>query len=142
MKRLILVFGGLDAMIVLMHLNRIPYCLRDIGAQPFGKIGLLIAILSFGVSAIGFFRAEKWVYYLSYAQFPVRIVFALFSLTFVAKLILPEDPSVLLSEGVWMSCAAIEGIRLGLTIMLHRESRLGQSRPIASRHADNVSVLG
>jgi len=132
MKRLMYIFGVLDAVVVVTHLNRIPYCLRDIAAQPFGKLGLLIALLSLVVSAIGFFRGDKWVYYLSYAQFPVRIAFALFSLAFVARLILPEDPSVILNEAVWMSCASIEGVRLGLTIMLHRDSRSWQSVSVAS----------
>jgi len=42
------------------------------------------------------------------------------SLAFIARAMLPQSPSVALNEAVWMSCAAIEGFRLGLTVMLHR----------------------
>jgi hypothetical protein len=75
------------------------------------------------VSGVGLVRGQRWAFYLNYAQFPIRLLLALLSFAWLAMLILPPHPSIFFNEAVWGIAVALEGIRLGITIMLHAGSR-------------------
>jgi hypothetical protein len=62
---------------------------------------------------------QRWAFHLNYVQFPVRLLRAYLSFSWLALMILPSQPSVMFNEAVWGTAVALEGIRLGITVMLH-----------------------
>ena len=123
MKVMMMVFGVLDVILVLSRLPRLPTYVRGVVHLQIVSAICLVLLITFAITAFGFIRKRHWAFLLSYAQFPFRIALAFMSLGFVAEIILPSNPSTMLNEAVWMSCAALEGVRLGLTVMLHREMK-------------------
>ncbi len=55
----------------------------------------------------------------------MRLLLGFLSFSWTALLILPNQPTILANEIVWGTAVALEGIRLGITIMLHA-GRCGQ----------------
>ena len=121
MKILMMVFGVLDIVLVLSRLPRLPAYLRGAVNLQIVPAVCFVLLITFAITAFGFIRKRRWVFPLSYAQFPFRIALSFMSLGIVAEIILPSSPSIVLNQAVWMFCAALEGVRLGLTIVLHRE---------------------
>jgi hypothetical protein len=123
MKVMMTAFGALDIILVLSHLPHLPGYLRGIAQLQVVPAICVVLLITFAMTAYSFIAKRSWVFPLSYVQFPFRIGLSFMSLGFVAQILLPPNPSAVFNEAVWMSCAATEGIRLGLTIMLHREMR-------------------
>jgi hypothetical protein len=123
MKRLIACFGLLDLGIVAVYLPRVPEYAHALIHGPIATqvvCGIcLLVMASLAASGVGLLRGRRWAMALNYIQFPFRIALAFLSFGFVAELLLLGQPSAQFGEAVWMSIVAIEGLRLGLTMMLH-----------------------
>ncbi len=129
MRRLIFIFGLLDLSIVAIYPVKIPHYLRGITAQPWLNGICLLMMVSLVVSGYALLRDRRWAFIVNYVQFPFRIVLAFLSFAWLAELILPLSPSMLFHELVWISAIALEGIRLGLTIMMHYHRRRRPDQP-------------
>lgn len=73
---------------------------------------------------------------LSYVLFPLRIAFALLSFAWLADfalVLLPSGPR--LDEAVWLVAIVLEGVRLGITIMLHMLDRCTFNLPFSKTDA-------
>src|SRR5689334_20951448 len=119
MRRWMLIFGLLDLGVVLTYAARIPGELRGLASQPLLNAACLLMMASLAVSGVALVRGRRWAFYLNYVQFPVRLLLAFLSFSWLALLILPSQPSVIFNEAVWGTAVALEGIRLGITVMLH-----------------------
>jgi len=124
-----LIFGLLDLGVVLTYASHIPGELRGLASQPLLNAACLLMMASLAVSGVALMRGYRWAFYLNYAQFPGRLLLAFLSFSWLALLILPSQPSVMLNEAVWGTAVAFEGIRLGITIMLHVGRRSQQHNP-------------
>ena len=123
MKRLMIIFGLLDLSIVATYAGRVPTYLRGHDDQMWVNIACLTVMMSLLVSAYGLLRGRVWSLVLGYVQFPFKIALALLSFAWLAQIILPADPSMLFHQSIWIAAVAVEGVRLGLTIMVHRQLR-------------------
>jgi hypothetical protein len=119
MRKWMVLFGILDLGIVATYAARVPGEFRGLTSQPLLNTACLLIMASLVVSGVALLRGQSWAFYLNYVQFPVRLVLAFLSFSWLAMLILPSHPSILLNEAVWGAAVAMEGIRLGITIMLH-----------------------
>ena len=108
-------------------------------SQPMLNAVSLLMMASLVASGVGLLRGQRLAFYLNYAQFPVRVLLAFLSFAWLALLILPADPSIRFNEVVWGSAIALEGIRLGITIMFHAKG-CGQPRQPAG--AGELERLG
>jgi hypothetical protein len=129
MRRWMLIFGLLDLGVVLTYATRVPGEFRGLASQPLLNAVCLLMMASLALSGIALIRGQHWTFYLNYLQFPVRLVLAFLSFSWLALLILPSQPSVMLNEAVWGTAVALEGIRLGVTVMLHVGRRGQQHNP-------------
>ena len=131
MRRWMLLFGVLDLGVVLTYAAGVPGELRGLASQPLLNVACLLMMASLGVSGVALLCGHRWGFYLNYLQFPVRLLLAFLSFSWLALLILPPPPGIVLNEVVWGTAVALEGIRLGITIMLHA-NRGGQrhSQPL------------
>lgn len=118
MRRWTSLFGMLDLGIVATYAVRVPREFRGLASQPLPNVACLVMMASLAVSGVALIRGRRWAFYLNYLQFPVRLLLAFLSFAWLALLVLPSQPSVLLNEAVWGTAVALEGIRLGITIML------------------------
>jgi hypothetical protein len=80
---------------------------------------MMASLVVSGVALVCGYRGGFW---LSYLQFPARLLLAFLSFSWLALLILPAHPSVALNEAVWGTAVAFEGVRLGITTMSHAGS--------------------
>jgi hypothetical protein len=126
MKRLIAFFGLLDLGIVVVYFPRVP---EYVHALVFGQLATrvvcgicLLVMASLAASGVGLLLGRRWAMALNYMQFPFRIALAFLSFGWVADLMLTGHSSAQFAEAVWMSIVAIEGLRLGMTMMLHYAS--------------------
>jgi hypothetical protein len=124
-----LIFGILDLGIVATYATQVPWEFRGLTSQPMLNAACLVMMASLVVSGVGLLRGKYWAFYLNYAQFPVRLLGAFLSFAWLATILLPDHPSILFNEAVWGSAVALEGIRLGITIMLHVGRRGQQHKP-------------
>jgi hypothetical protein len=129
MRRLMILFGLLDFGIVATFAIRIPRLIHGLAEHPWVSAACLIMIASLCASAYGLIRIREWALVLNYVQFPVRLLLAFLSFGWLAQLVLPAHPSILVNEMVWGSAVAVEGIRLGITIILHFSGRGQQHNP-------------
>jgi hypothetical protein len=129
MRRLMVVFGVLDLGVVASHVNRLSSYTVYFSHQPILSVICLLMLGSLVASAVGLFRGRSWALVLGYLQFPFRAALEFFSLGWLATMVLPAHASLLVHEFVWMCTAALEGLRLGLTIMIHRELHHSQAVP-------------
>jgi hypothetical protein len=118
MRRMMILFGVLDLGIVATYAARVPSYLRNLDAGPWLSIACLAVMASLVVSGYGLLRGRNWALVLNYVQFPFRVALAFLSFAWLAELVAPNSSPVQFHEAVWVSAVAIEGIRLGLTIML------------------------
>ncbi len=139
MRRWMLIFGLLDFGIVATYATRVPGEIRGLTSQPMLNAVSLLMMASLVASGVGLLRGQRLAFYLNYAQFPVRVLLAFLSFAWLALLILPADPSIRFNEVVWGSAIALEGIRLGITIMFHAKG-CGQPRQPAG--AGELERLG
>jgi hypothetical protein len=131
MRRLMFIFGLLDLGIVATYAPRVPAYFHDLGSQPFLSIACLTVMASLVVSGYGLLRGRTWAMILNYVQFPFRVALAFLSLTLLAQLLAPIGAPVQFHEVVWVSAVGVEGIRLGLTIMLQaRGPRQQHNHPL------------
>ena len=119
MKRWMYVFGILDLGILLTYAPRVPGYLRDLQSQPILNTACLLMMASLAVSGVALLFGRQWVLYVNYMQFPARILLAFLSFSWLAFLLLPTQASVMQHQAVWVPVVALEGIRLGITVMLH-----------------------
>jgi hypothetical protein len=123
MRRWMLIFGVLDLGVVATHAVRVASYLRGLSSQPMLNAACLLLMASLIVSGVALLSGHRWGLTLNYFQFPVRLALGLLSFSWLAMLILPSQPSIMLNEAVWGIAIALEGIRLGITIMLHASHR-------------------
>jgi hypothetical protein len=123
MRRIWLIFGLLDLALVATYANRLPAEIRYFGYSPWISTICLLMMGSLVASGYGLLRGREWALVLNYIQFPFRIALAFLSLTWLAELIEPAHATLRAHEMVWMSIIAVEGVRLGVTIILHLISR-------------------
>jgi hypothetical protein len=126
MKRWMLIFGILDLCTVATYLLRVPAELLGlVRGHWLLNATCLLMMASLVISGAALLRGQRWGFYFNYVQFPVRLFLAFLSFAWLALLILPAHPSIMLNEAIWGTVVALEGVRLGITIMLHagRESR-------------------
>jgi hypothetical protein len=119
MRRWMLVFGVLDLGIVATHALRVTSYLRGLSFQPMLNTACLVLLASLIVSGVALLGGHRWGFTLNYFQFPARLALGFLSFSWLAMLILPSQPSIMLNQAVWGTAIALEGIRLGITIMLH-----------------------
>ena len=120
-RQLNTLFAVLDISYLLTYCGRLPSYLNDAWHGQLLASVLLLMNLLVATSAYGFLRERSWRFWLSYLLFPCRIAFAIMSFAWLAELILALSPShPRLHEMVWLSAIALEGVRLGVTLMLHR----------------------
>ncbi len=119
MRRLMILFGLLDFGIVATYGPRVPRLVHGLAHQPWLNSACLLMLVSLLVSGFGLIRARQWALVLNYLQFPFRLILAFLSFAWLAQLVLPAHPTILTNEAVWGSAVVIEGIRLGISIMLH-----------------------
>ncbi|HEX8322269.1 MAG TPA: hypothetical protein VF595_00025 [Tepidisphaeraceae bacterium] len=112
-------FALLDAGVLAAYADRLPGYFTGLSHQPVLSLICLLAMVALAASVYGLIFDRAWVFALNYVLFPFRLVLALLSLIWLAWLILPPRPSVFLNEIVYGAAVAFEGVRLGLTIMLH-----------------------
>lgn len=129
MRRIMILFGLFDLGIVFTYATHIPANIRDLGHQPWLCGTCLLMLASLVVSAYGLVRGRQWALVLNYVQFPFRVALAFLSFGWLAQLVLPQNPSIQLHEAVWVSAVALEGVRLGISIMLHRGDRSQRHDP-------------
>ncbi|HEX8340901.1 MAG TPA: hypothetical protein VF624_08340 [Tepidisphaeraceae bacterium] len=126
MRPLMIFFGLLDVGIVVTYCRGVPQDVSNLSHQPILTLVCLFVMASLVASAYGLLRDRHWVFILNYILFPFRLLLAFLSLIWLAFLVLPAQPSILLNEVVYGFAVAFEGVRLGLTIMLHVERRRQQ----------------
>lgn len=126
MRRLTIFFAVLDVGILMTYAVRVPGYFTGLSHQPVLNLICLLVTAAIAASVYGLFRGHLWAFTLNYVLFPFRFMLAFLSLIWLALLILPPQPSVRLSEAVYGVAFAFEGLRLGLTIMLHVEGRRQQ----------------
>jgi hypothetical protein len=120
-RRISILFALLDVSYLLTYCFHVPAMLNSAwhGQRESGAILLMYLLLL--ISAYAFLCERSWRFWFSYVFFPCRIAFGLLSFSWLATLILACSPShPRLSEMVWLSAATLEGVRLGITLMLHR----------------------
>ena len=118
MRRMMIIFGVFDLGIVATYSGRIPAYLRNLGGQPWLSAICLTVMASLVISGYGLLRGRRWAFFLNYVQFPFRVALAFLSFTWLADLVAPNSSPAAFHEAVWVSAVALEGVRLGLTIML------------------------
>jgi hypothetical protein len=119
MRRMMIIFGVLDLGIVATYAGRVPAYVYGLGRQPWLNLTCLAVMASLIISGYGLVRGRQWALILNYFQFPFRVALAFLSFTWLAEFLAPNSASIPLHEAVWVSAVAVEGIRLGLTIMLN-----------------------
>lgn len=126
MRRLTIFFALLDVGILLTYANRVPGYFAGLSHQPVLNLICLLLTVALAASAYGLFHDRLWAFTLNYVLFPFRLALAFLSLIWLALLILPPQPSVAINEMIYGAAVAFEGVRLGLTIMLHIQHRRQQ----------------
>jgi len=120
-RRISILFAALDVSYLLTYCYHLPDMLNSAWHGQLVSGVVLLMYLLLLVSAYGFLSESSWRFWFSYAFFPLRIAFGLLSFSWLATLILACSPShPRLSEMVWLSAATLEGVRLGIILMLHR----------------------
>lgn len=118
-RTLLLLFGMLDVVAVLVHL---PHAFDMFTSGGIAAIAYAALYLSLPFSAYGLLQRRRWAVILYYVQVMPRIVFAMFPFVFAAWLV-DSGSASRLHVMIMAALTLMEGVRLGLTIMVHRNWR-------------------
>lgn len=121
MKRLLILFALLDFATVLSYVPTLPSFVWGMQHNTALTVICLIMLCGLTASGYGLLQSKKWAFILSYGLFPARLALGFLSLAWVAWALLPNDPSIIVSQSIWGIAATLEGIRLGLTVGIHAE---------------------
>ena len=130
-RAVLTIFALLDAVLLGRFLTSIY--VRDIAGELRWCVfamdaGRSLFLVSLAASSLGLAMERRWAMFLSYVQFPFRLLFALLSFGFLT-LIPGLSSSAYGQMPVVIAAMVLEGVRLIVTIGLHVKSRRGdQSR--------------
>jgi len=120
MKRLLIVFGILDIVTLIRSYGHVTNLSGQWDTFPSITIGNFLIYLSLMVSAYFLIRQNKLGLWITYGQFPLRLLFGVLSFGFLLTITTLFDDGLVIYRILMWALFGLETLRLLLTILVQK----------------------